>query len=46
MDKLNLEKVLLDRISANYEWEDYYINFIKKLEQTKIKSIEEIINSL
>ena len=46
MDKLDLEKTLSDKISTDYEWQSYYIEFLKSLEEARLKSIEYIINSI
>jgi hypothetical protein len=44
MGKLDLEKTLSNKISTDYEWQNYYIEFLKSLEKTRLKSIECIIN--
>lgn len=46
MDKLDLKKVLQGKVNIKYEWEEYYINFMKNQKEVKIRSIEKIISSI
>jgi hypothetical protein len=46
MDKLYLEKMLWHKISIDHEWQNYYIEFLKTLKETRLKTIEDIINSI
>lgn len=46
MDKLYLEKMLWNKISIDYEWQNHYIEFLKSLEKSRLKTIEDIINSI
>lgn len=46
MNKLNLKDVIYNKFDINNEWEYYYIEFIKALDDDKIYSIEANINDM
>lgn len=44
MDKLNILKVLSEKIEINHEWESFYIDYLKSLSKEKLRGIEKLIN--
>lgn len=46
MNKLNLKDIIYETFNINNEWEYYYIEFIKTLEDDRIYSIENNINEM
>lgn len=44
MDKLNILKVLSEKIETNHEWEKFYIDYFKSLSKEKLSEIEKLIN--
>lgn len=44
MEKLDIIKILSNKIDTNYEWEELYIEYLKSLSENKLKEIENLIN--
>lgn len=44
VEKLDIIKILSNKIDTNYEWEELYIEYLKSLSENKLKEIENLIN--
>ena len=44
MEKLDIIKTLSRKIETKYEWENFYLEYLKSLSEDKLANVEILIN--
>ena len=44
MEKLDITKTLSRKIETKYEWENFYLEYLKSLSEDKLANVEILIN--